>query len=193
MRHARSTLTAILAVLFAACVNGCAASAPPQSSSDGALATRAAAEGSALPPDPARESGVRWKAPVPVARGVGRLAWAGSSAPAPCRAAVNTGPVIRVDNEADFEALFCRRSDIDWRRLQLFLYRLAPMAGRALLTEDVVLNDSQINWLLVPAPCPDSGGSAAQPAILIARSDLPVVARLKPSVPFDCPAVGYGY
>jgi len=109
---------------------------------------------------------------------------------------VNTGPVTRVDSEAEFEALFCRASDIDWRRLQLFWYRLAPMSGRALLTVDVVLNDSQINWLIAPEPCSDRNGPPApMPAIVIARSDWPVIARPRPDVPADCPAThdGYGY
>jgi hypothetical protein len=144
-----------------------------------------------MPPDPGRER-APWHAPVPVPQGAGKLAWAGTSAPVLCRAAVNTGPVIRIDNEADFEALFCRGSDVDWQRLQLFVYRLAPMT-RALLTEGVVLNELQINWLLVPEPCPDWTGPSAPPAILIARSDLEVVARPKPGVPVDCPATGDGY
>jgi hypothetical protein len=186
--HSRST--AVLALVLAGCVPCCSGSSQQKSS----LARPVASVGSAMPPEPALERG-SWHAPLPVPQGEGKLAWAGTSAPSPCRAAVNTGPVIRVDNEADFEALFCRSSDVDWRRFQLFWYRLAATAERALATEDVVLNDSQINWLLVPESCPDwNGPSAPAPAILIARSDLPVVARPKPAVPADCPAGdGYGY
>ena len=78
--------------------------------------------------------------------------------------------------------------------LSLFVYRLTGMT-RAWQTEAVVLNDSQINWLLVPEPCADWTGASAPPAILIARSDLPVIARPKSGVPVDCPATvdGYGY
>jgi len=146
-----------------------------------------------MPPDPTREHDI-WHAPEPAALRADSLAWAGTPAPVPCRAAVNTGPVTRIDNEADFQALFCRPSDVAWQRLQLFVYRLTGMT-RAWQTEAVVLNDSQINWLLVPAPCADWTGASAPPAILIARSDLPVIARPKSGVPVDCPATvdGYGY
>ena len=180
------------ALLLAGCVTGCAGSSPPESSPQGALSRPTAALGNAMPADPARERGV-WHAPVPSPQGASKLAWVATSAPVPCRAAVNTGPVTRVDNEADFEALFCRGSDVDWQRLQLFVYRLAPTARRTLLTQDVVLNDSQINWLLVPEPCPDWSGRSAEPAILMARGELPVYARPKPDVLVDCPATGDGY
>jgi len=133
-----------------------------------------------------------------MSRGAGKLAWAGTEAPSLCHFPVNTGPVVRVDNEADFEALFCRSSDVDWQRVQLYWYRLALTSGRALLTEDVVSNDARIDWLLVPAACADRPGgfvSAPAPAILIMRNDWPVVARTKPEVPPDCPRSneGYGY
>ena len=187
-----STSIACGAFLLAGYVTGCAGSSPPESSPRGTLSRPAAAPGSAMPADPARERGV-WRAPVPPPQGAGKLAWVATSSPVPCRAAVNTGPVIRVDNEADFETLFCRGSDVDWRQLQLFVYRLAPTARRTLLTEDVVLNDSQINWLLVPEPCPDWSDPSPAPAILMARRDLPVVARPKPDVLVDCPASGDGY
>jgi len=190
---AHSTPTAVLALLLAGCVTGCAGATLPKSSPGGSLSRHAAGPGSAMPPDPACESRLRWHASVPAPQGAGKLTWASASAPALCRAAVNIGPVTRVENEADFEALFCRHSDVDWQRLQLFVYRLAPMAPRALLTEDVVLNDSQINWLLVPEPCPEGSGPSARPAILIARNDFPVVARLKSGVSVDCPATGDGY
>lgn len=187
----KGPMTPVLAFTLAACVAGCAGSSRPPTS----RAQPSAALASAVPPDPQLERGL-WHAPVPAPRDASKLVWAGTDAPAPCRALVNTGPVTRVDSEAEFEALFCRASDIDWRRLQLFWYRLAPMSGRALLTVDVVLNDSQINWLIAPEPCSDRNGPPApMPAIVIARSDWPVIARPRPDVPADCPAThdGYGY
>ena len=179
-----------LAFVLAGCVTGCAEKTPAQSSRS--LSSPAAAVGTAMPPDPAREREI-WHAPEPARLHAGSLAWAGTSAPVPCRAAINTGPVTRVDNEADFQALFCRRSDVAWQRLQLFVYRLTSMT-RAWQTEAVVLNDSQINWLLVAEPCADWADASAPPAILLARSDLPVIARPKSGVPVDCPTGdGYGY
>lgn len=190
VKHAPSwaPASALWGLMLAGCAGGCAGSSPPKNSPS-RVSEALAGE---VPPDPAYARGP-WRAPVPAPQAAGKLAWAGTSAPATCRAVVDTGPVSRVANEADFEALFCRSSDVDWQRLQLYVYRLAPTARRTLLTEDVVLQDSEINWLLVPEPCPDWSGPSAQPAILIARSDLPVVARPKPAVPVDCPATGDGY
>lgn len=188
-----STPTIPLAFLLAGALTACAPSALSRNSPPRSQSRPAAELGSEVPPDPASERQGRWHAPLLAAQGAGKLAWIGTTAPSPCRAAVGTGPVIRIDNELDFQALFCRASDVDWQHLQLLVYRLAP--HRALLTEDVVLSDSQINWLLVPRPCPDWVDPPPQPAVLIARSGLPVVALPKPAVPADCPATsdGYGY
>ena len=184
-----STVRTVWVFVLAGCVPGCAGASSPK----GSLPPSALALGSALPPDPQLEQGP-WHAPMPVPHGANKLAWAGTYAPSPCRTAINTGPVIRVDSEVEFESLFCRRSNVDWPRQQLFWYRLAPMSSRALLTEDVVVNDSLINWLIAPEPCPDrSGASASAPVIVIARSDLPVVVRPMPDVPADCPVTGDGY
>lgn len=186
-------MTAMLALVLAGSLPGCAASSQPSN----APARTQAASARANPPDPAQERGP-WHAPLPVSRGAAQLAWVATEAPSLCHVPVNTGPVVRVDDEADFEALFCRSSDVDWRRLQLYWYRLALTSGRALLTEDVVSTESRIDWLLVPEACADRPGGyapAPAPAILILRNDWPVVARTKPELPADCPATneGYGY
>lgn len=188
--HSTHWIEAALGAIFGTLgILSCAASGQPK----GSIAPPDSSAERAPPPDPALERGP-WHAPVPGPHSTSQLAWAATQTPPPCRAAVNTGPVARVDNEADFEALFCRSSDVDWQHLQLFWYRLAP-TQRALATEDVVLNDSQIDWLLVPEPCSERGGLSTppMPAIVIGRSDLPVVARPKPPLPADCPASGEGY
>ena len=85
--------------------------------------------------------------------------------------------------------------DLAWASLELFAYRPSIDSGRAFVTEDVVLGEAELNWLLSPLPCSVSHFDSPLTAILVGRRGLPVVARLKPDSFVDCPpsAEGYAY
>ena len=123
------------------------------------------------------------------------MAWTALATPALCRALVSAGPVLQIHDEAEFRRVFCRDSDLDWASLELFAYRPSIDSGRAFVTEDVVLGEAELNWLLSPLPCSVSHFDSPLAAILVRRRGLPVVARLKPDSFVHCPpsAEGYAY
>jgi len=166
-------------------VGGCATSSPPRSSFAPGLAPES-------PEAPALERGP-WHAPRPEPRAPGGLAWTEAPIPSPCSTRSGVAPIVQIDNEAEFSAMFCRSSDVDWKKFRILSYRGGLFSGQTFVTSDVVRDAQDINWLLQPLPCASSDTPLLGASILIERSTLPVVARIKPDSGVICPPNGDGY
>ena len=115
----------------------------------------------------------------------GKLRWAQVELSSGCSGAANTPPVTPVEivqNAAQFEARFCRKTDLDWSRHRLLWAHVPERVGDV----TVVRDGAQINMLVsTRSTCDAAWGSEV--AVIIDDLSLPVVLLVRPGPALPCP------